>query len=174
VDSPKFPGSRKRHLAPNFQWHRENRFCYRLLSENLVHLLPHLLTSGRFEVAHRAFHVRVSEPLLHGAEVNGCPHRPRRKCCPELVKPEVSFWSFARSAHAFRQSRKSSFGLHPAVGNTRPQDLSDFAFALKHAVWHLSTMAYSNEQEYRFLEAHPIDQPVPGVKIRYRPYSVIR
>jgi hypothetical protein len=34
--------------------------------------------------------------------------------------------------------------------------------------------AYSNEQEYRFLEAHPIDQSVPGVKIRYRPYSVIR
>jgi hypothetical protein len=49
-----------------------------------------------------------------------------------------------------------------------------FGNALKHAVWHLSTMAYSNEQEYRFLEAHPIDQPVPGVKIRYRPYSVIR
>jgi hypothetical protein len=34
--------------------------------------------------------------------------------------------------------------------------------------------AYSNEQEYRFLEAHPIDQPVPGVKISYRPYSLIR
>lgn len=34
--------------------------------------------------------------------------------------------------------------------------------------------AYSNEREYRFLEAHPIDQPVPGVKIRYRPYSLIR
>jgi hypothetical protein len=34
--------------------------------------------------------------------------------------------------------------------------------------------AYSNEQEYRFLEAHPIDQPVPSVRIRYRPYSLIR
>jgi hypothetical protein len=29
---------------------------------------------------------------------------------------------------AFRQSRKSSFGLHPAVGNTRLQSLADFAF----------------------------------------------
>lgn len=29
---------------------------------------------------------------------------------------------------AFRQSRKSSFGLHPAVGNTKPQVLSAFAF----------------------------------------------
>ncbi|MGA9505323.1 MAG: DUF2971 domain-containing protein, partial [Terriglobales bacterium] len=34
--------------------------------------------------------------------------------------------------------------------------------------------AYSNEREYRFLEAHPSDQPVPGVKIRHRPYSLIR
>ena len=34
--------------------------------------------------------------------------------------------------------------------------------------------AYRSEQEYRFLEAHPVDQLVPGVKIRYRPYSLIR
>src|ERR1700686_4009923 len=36
--------------------------------------------------------------------------------------------SFSRSAIVLRQSRKSSFGLHPAVGNTRLQVLSDFAF----------------------------------------------
>jgi len=34
--------------------------------------------------------------------------------------------------------------------------------------------AYFNEREYRFLEAHPLDQPVPGVKIRYQPYSLVR
>ena len=34
--------------------------------------------------------------------------------------------------------------------------------------------AYRNEQEFRFLEAHPIDRPVPGVKIRYRPFSLVR
>jgi Protein of unknown function (DUF2971) len=34
--------------------------------------------------------------------------------------------------------------------------------------------AYRNEQEYRFLDAHPIDRPVPDVKIRYRPFSLIR
>jgi len=33
---------------------------------------------------------------------------------------------------------------------------------------------YINEHEYRFLEAHPIVQPVPSVKIRYQPYSLIR
>jgi hypothetical protein len=34
--------------------------------------------------------------------------------------------------------------------------------------------AYTNEREYRFLEAYPIDQAAPGVKIRYRPCSLIR
>src|ERR1700722_1540083 len=47
-----------------------------------------------------------------------------RNLCSQ--KPSLS--SFARSATAFRQSRKSSFGLHPAVGNTRLHFLSDFAF----------------------------------------------
>ncbi len=37
--------------------------------------------------------------------------------------------SFARSAHAFRQSRKSSFGLQPAVGKYQGHTLSRFAFA---------------------------------------------
>src|ERR1035438_2208809 len=36
--------------------------------------------------------------------------------------------SFARCATAFRQSRKSSFGLHPAVGNTKAHVLSAFVF----------------------------------------------
>src|ERR1700758_4113149 len=45
-----------------------------------------------------------------------------------LCSQKSSLTSFARSAQVFRQSRKLSFGLHPAVGNTRPQVLSDFAF----------------------------------------------
>lgn len=39
---------------------------------------------------------------------------------------------------------------------------------------HFKHEAYRNEQEYRFLEAHTIDQPVPGVKLRYRPNSFIK
>jgi hypothetical protein len=34
----------------------------------------------------------------------------------------------ARSAHAFTQSRKSSLGLQPVVGNTKLQVFSAFAF----------------------------------------------
>src|SRR5579864_3204469 len=45
-----------------------------------------------------------------------------------LCSQKSSLSSFARSAHAFRQSRKSSFGLHPPVGNTSPQVLSAFIF----------------------------------------------
>jgi hypothetical protein len=45
-----------------------------------------------------------------------------------LCGQKSSLSSFARSAHAFKQSRKSSFGLQPAVGNTRPHVLSAFAF----------------------------------------------
>src|SRR5580765_2675984 len=44
-----------------------------------------------------------------------------------LWSQKSSLFSFARSAHAFRQSRKPSFGLHPLVGNTRPHVLSAFA-----------------------------------------------
>src|SRR5579871_5029133 len=45
-----------------------------------------------------------------------------------LWSQKLSLSSSARSAHVFRQSRKSSLGLHPAVGNTRPHVLSAFAF----------------------------------------------
>ncbi len=43
-----------------------------------------------------------------------------------LCSQKSSLSSSARPAQAFRQSRKSSLGLHPAVGNTNPQVLSDF------------------------------------------------
>src|SRR5262252_10647687 len=45
-----------------------------------------------------------------------------------LCSQKSPLLSFVRSAHAFRQSKKSSFGLQPAVGNTSPQVLSAFAF----------------------------------------------
>src|SRR5262249_13632534 len=33
---------------------------------------------------------------------------------------------------------------------------------------------YGNEQEYRFLEAHRRDIPVPGIKLRPRRYSLVK
>src|SRR5208282_3875383 len=45
-----------------------------------------------------------------------------------LCSQKLSGSSFARSATALRSSRKFSFGLHPAVGNTRLQSLLAFAF----------------------------------------------
>ncbi|MFZ1006610.1 MAG: DUF2971 domain-containing protein [Candidatus Sulfotelmatobacter sp.] len=34
--------------------------------------------------------------------------------------------------------------------------------------------AYSNEQEYRFLQVHRADLPAPTVKLRHRPYALVR
>src|SRR5215467_6235283 len=45
-----------------------------------------------------------------------------------LCSQKSSLSSLARSAHFFRQSRKSSFGLQPEVGKTNPHVFSDFAF----------------------------------------------
>src|SRR5208282_5396160 len=45
-----------------------------------------------------------------------------------LWSQKFSLSNFARSATAFRPSRKSSFGLHPVVGNTRLHFLAAFAF----------------------------------------------
>src|SRR6266699_4453895 len=45
-----------------------------------------------------------------------------------LCSQQLSGFKPARFATAFRQSRKSSFGLHPAVGKTRLHVLSAFAF----------------------------------------------
>src|SRR5580704_6418438 len=45
-----------------------------------------------------------------------------------LSSQKSSFLSFARSAHAFRSSKKFCLGLQPEVGNARSQALSDLAF----------------------------------------------
>src|ERR1700694_1920731 len=45
-----------------------------------------------------------------------------------LCSQKLSGSSLARFATALRQSRKSSLGLHPAVGNTRAQPLDAFDF----------------------------------------------
>src|SRR5215472_2296977 len=56
-------------------------------------------------------------------------HRQRvAKVERNLCSQQSSLSSLARSAHAFRQSKKSSFGLQPAVGNTKPHVLSAVAF----------------------------------------------
>ena len=34
--------------------------------ENVVYLVPDLSAAARFQIPHRGFHVRVTEPLLYG------------------------------------------------------------------------------------------------------------
>src|SRR5580692_4041030 len=63
-------------------------------SERGVDLSACSLAAGRLQVAHRALHVGVTEPLLHGTQINTSPQMP---CCerrPELVKPEVFLLEF--------------------------------------------------------------------------------
>lgn len=59
------------------------------LRKNLIYFLPHLLTAGRFQIAHRTFHVGVTKPLLHGALINTSPQAPSCKRRTKLVQPEV-------------------------------------------------------------------------------------
>jgi hypothetical protein len=46
------------------------------LSENLVHLLAGLLTARQLQVSHRRFHVGVTEPLPHCAQIDASPQAP--------------------------------------------------------------------------------------------------
>ena len=59
-----------------------------------------------------------------------------------------------------------------------PSDLADWYTQLTlkamEAGLHFKHPAYVNEQEYRFLEVHPIEKPVPDLKFRSRPYSLVR
>ena len=48
----------------------------RRLLENLVHLLPCLLTSRRFQISHRRFDIGMAQPQLHGFAIHpGHKHR---------------------------------------------------------------------------------------------------
>src|ERR1039457_5113185 len=97
----------------------------------------------------------MSEPVLNGAKVHSRPEAPSCERRSELVQPEVfrvlfratfaqrdrvanvaldlcsqksSGFCSARSATAFRSSRKFIFALHPEVGKTKLHVLADFAF----------------------------------------------
>jgi hypothetical protein len=57
----------------------------RPLSKNLINLIPDLFTSRRLEISHRAFHVRVTKPLLNRAQVNSRPQAARGERGAEFV-----------------------------------------------------------------------------------------
>jgi hypothetical protein len=61
---------------------------------NCVDLLPHSVVLGGLQIPHRAFHVRVSQPLLNCSQVNPSPQTPSRESRPELVQPEVVLVEF--------------------------------------------------------------------------------
>ena len=49
---------------------RSTRHCLR---EDLVHLLPYLLTARWLQIPHSGLHVRMTEPLLYGAQIDTSP-----------------------------------------------------------------------------------------------------
>src|SRR4029077_4948072 len=49
---------------------RSTRHCLR---EDLVHLLPYLLTARWLQIPHSGLHVRMTEPLLYGAQIYTSP-----------------------------------------------------------------------------------------------------
>lgn len=50
-----------------------DRVLYCVLSENLVYLVPYMLATRRLQVAHSAFNVGVTEPLLNRAQIDASP-----------------------------------------------------------------------------------------------------
>ena len=71
------------------------------LGENLVHLLTHMLAARWLQVAHRALHVGVAEPLLNGAQIDACPQTPGREGRSEFVEPEVLWIEFCAFGYRF-------------------------------------------------------------------------
>jgi hypothetical protein len=51
------------------------------LSENLVHLLTNMLAARRLQVAHRALHVGMTEPLLNGTQISDTASRTSLGIC---------------------------------------------------------------------------------------------
>lgn len=53
--------------------------------EDFIHLGPRLLAARWLQIAHGALYVRVTEPILNGAQVYASPEASRRERGPELV-----------------------------------------------------------------------------------------
>jgi len=64
------PGGRKVAWLLGSYARRSTRHCLR---EDLVHLLPYLLTARWLQIPHSGLHVRMTEPLLYGAQIDTSP-----------------------------------------------------------------------------------------------------
>ena len=67
----------------------EDDLADRPSSENLIHLIPHVLAARRLQIPHCRFHVGVTKPLLNGAQINASPEAPRGERGAELMQPEA-------------------------------------------------------------------------------------
>jgi hypothetical protein len=74
----------------------------RTLGENLVHLLTNMLAARRLQVAHRALHVGMAEPLLDCPQIDSCPQTPRREGRSKLMQPEILWIEFRAFRHGFQ------------------------------------------------------------------------
>jgi len=79
------------------------------LGENLIDVGIHRFIARGLQIPHGRLNIAVPKPLLHSAQIHANPQAMRRKCRAKLMTPKVSLSSSERSAHAFKQSRKSSF-----------------------------------------------------------------
>src|SRR5258708_10757621 len=93
------------------------------LSKNLIHLLTHLLTPRRLQVAHRALHVRVTQPLLHRAQINASPQAPRGECRTELVQPEVLIVEVCTLCNRFQAIEKIELRIASRSGEHKAASL---------------------------------------------------
>src|SRR5580693_5431759 len=76
------------------------------LSENLVHLLTNMLAARRLQVAHRALHVGMAEPLLDCPQIDSCPQTPRREGRSKLMQPEILWIKLRAFGHSFQAVQK--------------------------------------------------------------------
>src|SRR5438132_2348426 len=113
-----------------------------------------LLTFARTSCPRLGFRYRIVDSMslcpIQFCTVRRSTSRLRRcvvaKVARNLCNQQLSGFKPARFATAFRQSRKSSFGLHPAVGNTRLHVLSDFPFHLFRLATSLSGIGISRSR----------------------------
>jgi len=65
-----------------------------------------MLAARWLQVAHRALHIGMAEPLLNGTEIDTCPQTPRREGRSEFVEPEVLWIELRTFGHGFQAVEK--------------------------------------------------------------------
>jgi hypothetical protein len=103
-----------------------NGMSAKRLGENLIYLLPNLLTPGRLQVPHRRFHGRMAEPLLHSAQIDTRPKAPRCERRTKLVQPEVVLVELRTLDDALQAVEEVELRIAPSGGEHQIAGLACF------------------------------------------------